>query len=151
MRHALLSLRLALAAVFLYAAYTKLRQPWLLFAMSIDSYQILPEWAVLALGRTLPWLEAVVGALLITGMFLRYVAAGATALLAAFFAMMLRAFLKGMGIDCGCFGLGEAISARTLLRDGLLLAGSLALTWLALRQRWRAKNNDDIISGILRP
>lgn len=48
-----------------------------------------------------------------------------------FFALMTRAFVKGMGIDCGCFGLGEAISARTLLRDGLLLASSIALTLLA--------------------
>ena len=45
MRHVRLVLRLLLAAVFLYAAYTKLRQPWLLFAMSIDSYHMLPEWA----------------------------------------------------------------------------------------------------------
>ena len=135
----LLSLRILLAAVFLYAAYTKLRQPWLLFAMSIDSYQILPEWAVLALGRTLPWLELLVGLLLLTGFALGYVAAGATALLAAFFAMMLRAFVKGMGIDCGCFGLGEAISATTLLRDGLLLAGSLGLTLLSLRSSRRRK------------
>jgi uncharacterized membrane protein YphA (DoxX/SURF4 family) len=57
----LLGLRVLLAVVFLYAAYTKLRQPWLLFAMSIDAYQILPQWAVLALGRTLPWMELLLG------------------------------------------------------------------------------------------
>ena len=129
-----MTLRLALAGVFLYAAYTKLRQPWLLFAMSIDSYQVLPEWAVLSLGRTLPWLELLLGLLLALGFGLRYVAAGATVLLAAFFALMLRAFIKGMGIDCGCFGLGEAISARTLMRDGLLVAGALALTVTTARR-----------------
>ena len=37
-----LVLRLLLGAVFVYAAYTKLRQSWLLFALSIDSYQLLP-------------------------------------------------------------------------------------------------------------
>ena len=47
MRWLRLFLRLLLAAVFLYAAWSKLRQPWLLFAMSIDSYQLLPPWAVL--------------------------------------------------------------------------------------------------------
>jgi uncharacterized membrane protein YphA (DoxX/SURF4 family) len=132
-RRLLLVLRLALAAVFLYAAYTKLRQPWLLFAMSIDAYHLLPEWAVLTLGRTLPWLELLLGLLLATGFGLRYAAAGATILLAVFFAVMLQAYTKGMGIDCGCFGLGEKISPATLTRDGVLLAMSVTLTSLAWR------------------
>jgi len=126
-----LILRLFLAAVFLYAAYTKLRQPWLLFAMSIDAYQLLPAWAVLTLGRTIPWLELLLGLLLATGIGLRYAAAGATILLGAFFAVMLQAYIKGMGIDCGCFGLGEKISPLTLTRDGALLAMSVALLCLA--------------------
>ena len=131
MRRLLIALRLVLAAVFLYAAYTKLRQPWLLFAMSIDAYQILPHWAVLTLGRTLPWLELLIGVLLAAGIALRYVAALATLLLALFFAVMLHAFAKGMSIDCGCFGLGEAISAKTLLRDGALVALCLTLAVLS--------------------
>src|SRR6188508_48370 len=64
-RRAALALRVLLGAVFIYAAYTKLRQSWLLFALSIDSYQLLPEWAVFALARTLPWLELALGVLLI--------------------------------------------------------------------------------------
>jgi len=128
------ALRLALAAVFLYAAYTKLRQPWLLFAMSIDAYQILPEWAALTLGRVLPWLELGLGLLLATGFGLRYAAAGASILLAVFLGVMLRAYVLGMKIDCACFGPGEEISPRTLARDGALLGLSMAVTILALRQ-----------------
>ncbi len=135
MRRLLILLRVLLGAVFVYAAYTKLRQPWLLFAMAIDAYQILPEWASLALGRTLPWFELLLGLLLIGGFGLRWAAAGSTALLGGFFAVMVHAFLQGKEIDCGCFGLGEPISARTLLRDGVLLALSLAVTALALRRR----------------
>ena len=134
MRRLILILRLLLGIVFVYAAYTKLRQPWLLFAMSIDAYQILPEWAVLLLGHWLPWLELGIGLCLIAGVLLRYVAAGATVLLAVFFALMARAFVMGMTINCGCFGLGEAISAETLVRDGALVALSIALTVIAFRQ-----------------
>jgi uncharacterized membrane protein YphA (DoxX/SURF4 family) len=134
MRQALLVLRLVLAAVFVYAAYTKLRDPWMMFAMSIDAYQVLPEWAVLTLGRTLPWLELLLGLLLAAGLLLRHAAAGATMLLGAFFAIMLWAFAKGMAIDCGCFGPGETIGPRTLARDGALLAMSGVLTVLATRQ-----------------
>ena len=109
----------------------KLREPLLLFAMSIDAYQILPEWAALTLGRILPWLELFLGLLLLTGFGLRYSAAGASILLGGFFAVMVRAYVMGMKIDCACFGLGDVIGPRTLARDGVLLALSVGLTALA--------------------
>lgn len=121
-----LVLRLLLGAVFVYAAYTKLRQSWLLFALSIDSYQLLPEWGVLAVARTLPWLELGLGLLLIAGLWLRYVAVAAATLLGGFFTVMAISYARGTGIDCGCFGVGEALSITTLARDGaLVLAGSV--------------------------
>jgi len=43
--------------------------------------------------------------------------------------------MKGMQIDCGCFGPGERLSWLTLLRDGALLAASLWLTVMAMRRR----------------
>jgi uncharacterized membrane protein YphA (DoxX/SURF4 family) len=133
-RHFLVVLRVALAIVFIYAAYMKLREPWLLFAMSIDAYQILPEWAALTLGRILPWLELALGLLLATGFGLRYSAASASIMLAGFFAVMVRAYVMGMKIDCACFGLGDVIGPRTLVRDGVLLVLSVGLTVLALRK-----------------
>ncbi len=127
-------LRLLLSAVFLYAAYTKLKQPWLVFAMAIDSYRMLPEWAVLTVARTLPWLEAAIGALLLFGIGLRFTALAASVLLGTFFAVMVYSYIRGNQIDCGCFGLGEALGPATLIRDGLLVAASVGLTWTA----WRA-------------
>jgi len=120
--------RLCLGAIFLYAAYTKLRHPWMLFAFSINSYQILPEWAVTLLARTLPWLELLLGLLLVSGYQLRCVAVASSALLLGFFAVMLRSHFKGLGIDCGCFGFGEKLGVRTLVRDGALVAVSLAVS-----------------------
>ncbi len=131
--------RILLGAVFLYAAATKLRQPYLLFAMAIQSYHLLPEGAVLFLARTLPWFELLVGVALVSGVLLRYVAATATALLAVFFGVMLRSYQQGSQINCGCFGLGEAISPKTLVRDGALLAISLALTLGAFLAARRAE------------
>ena len=128
-----LFLRLLLGAVFIYAAYTKLRQSWLLFALSIDSYQLLPEWAVFALARTLPWLELALGVLLIAGVALRYLSVVATAILGLFFTVMLVSYFRGAGIDCGCFGVGEALSMKTLLRDGVLLAAAISLVVLSRR------------------
>jgi uncharacterized membrane protein YphA (DoxX/SURF4 family) len=126
-----LALRLVLGAVFVYAAYTKLRQSWLLFALSIDSYQLLPQWAVLTVARTLPWLELALGLLLIAGVSLRHTSVLAAAILTLFFSVMVYQYANGAGIDCGCFGVGEALSAKTLARDGLLLAAAIALVVLA--------------------
>src|SRR5713101_2515198 len=128
MRRLRLALRLLLATVFLYAAYTKLRQPWLLFALSIDSYGMLPQWAVLTVARTLPWLELLLGLLLAFGFGLPYVALATSLQLVIFLGVMLRGYAKGLGIDCGCFGAGEALTIKTLIRDGLLTAGAIVLT-----------------------
>jgi uncharacterized membrane protein YphA (DoxX/SURF4 family) len=127
----ILALRIALGAVWLYAAYSKLKQPWLLFAMSIDSYKLLPEWASLTVARSLPWVELALGVMFISGVFLRYAATIGAAILTVFFAAMISAYVRGLAIDCGCFGPGDAISWRTFLRDGSLLMAAIALAWLS--------------------
>src|SRR5882724_6365805 len=99
MRWVLLSVRIVLGVVFLYAAYTKLSQSWLLFAMAINAYRVLPTWAVELVARTLPWFELLLGVLLISGVVLRYTAAVAALLLSVFFVMMLRSYGLGMEID----------------------------------------------------
>jgi uncharacterized membrane protein YphA (DoxX/SURF4 family) len=134
-RRVVLALRLLLGAVFLYAAYTKLRQSWLLFALSIDSYQLLPEWAVFALARTLPWLEVALGVLLIAGVWLRYLSVAAAGILGLFFTVMVVSYFRGAGIDCGCFGVGEPLSLKTLARDAALLAAAVTLVSLAWKIR----------------
>jgi uncharacterized membrane protein YphA (DoxX/SURF4 family) len=129
-----LALRLFLAAIFCYAAWTKLRQPWLVFAMSVDAYRLLPTWAVFAVARSLPWIELVMGLLLLAGLLSKYTAAAATGLLVLFWLAMLRAWSAGAGLDCGCFGVGESVSPLTLTRDAVLLGLSAALTFLLWRR-----------------
>src|SRR3954454_666558 len=129
-------LRVALGVIFVYAAWVKLRLPWELFAMSIDSYKLLPTPLVEILARTLPWFELVLGLVLIAGRWLRVTSTVTSLLLLVFFSLIVRAALKGQEISCGCFGPGETISWKTMLRDGSMLAGSLFLTAMAfLRPR----------------
>jgi uncharacterized membrane protein YphA (DoxX/SURF4 family) len=134
-RGALIAGRIALAAVFLWAAYAKLRDPWMIFAMEIDAMHIVPGAAVEFLARTMPWFEFLLGVLLVIGMRMRYVASVATALLAAFFVTLLVLYLRGFQGDCGCFGPGEQLGPKTLARDGALLALSIWVTWQAFRKR----------------
>lgn len=135
----LLVIRLGLGAVFAYAAWTKLRDPWLLFAMSVDAYHVLPEWGVTLVARTLPGAELALGLLLIVGIWRRVSSVAASALLTVFFGLMVRAYAQGQTIACGCFGPGEAISPVTLLRDGSLLAGAVFLAVMSFRNRRRPR------------
>jgi len=55
-----------------------------------------------------------------------------TLLLAILSAAASSALLRGLRIDCHCFGDGEALSVKTLARDAtfaIALAASLLLTW----------------------
>jgi uncharacterized membrane protein YphA (DoxX/SURF4 family) len=126
--------RLALAGVFHWAAYTKLRDPWMIFAMEIDAMHIVPGAMVEFLARTMPWLELLVGVLLLIGFQTRVAASVATALLAVFFTTLLVLYLRGFQGDCGCFGPGEQLGPKTLARDGALLALSIWVTWHAFRR-----------------
>jgi len=127
-----LALRIVLGAIFVYAAWTKLRDSWALFAMAIDSYQLLPLRMVEWVAKTLPWVELLIGILLIAGRWMRAAATVTSLLLLVFFGLMVRAYAKGMEINCGCFGPGETLSWVTLLRDGTMLAGSLLLTAITM-------------------
>lgn len=127
--------RLTLGGIFIYAAWTKLRDPWLLFAMSIDAYKILPQWAVEVVARTLPWFELALGLVLVTGRLPKISSVAASALLAVFLGLMVRAYAQGQTIACGCFGNNEAISPLTLARDSALLLGGVFLAVMAFRPK----------------
>lgn len=133
--------RLALAGIFLFAAYAKLKpqaaMPWSgasirtslsMFAMQVDSYQLLPPQLVSPAAHFLPLFELFLGLWLLSGVWLRYSSLVTALLLGAFFAMMVRTYRMGLEINCGCFGPGERLGPKTLLRDGSLLALALAVT-----------------------
>jgi uncharacterized membrane protein YphA (DoxX/SURF4 family) len=140
LRVAAIAVRIVLGVIFIYSAYAKLKDPWALFAMSIDSYGLLPLPWVEFVARTLPWFELLLGVWLITGLFSRISTIFSSLLLATFFALMIRARVKGMEINCGCFGPGEPISWKTMLRDGSLVAGALFIT-IASFLRGRTASN----------
>jgi uncharacterized membrane protein YphA (DoxX/SURF4 family) len=140
MRRVLLILaRMALAGVFLWAAIAKLRDPWMLFAMQLDTMHVLPEAAVTFVARTLPWFELLLGILLVAGIKMRVVGSLASALLVAFFSVMLILYLRGFQGDCGCFGPGEQLGPKTLARDGALVLVSAWITWEAFRRSVAAR------------
>ena len=63
--------RIVLGGIFVYAGYVKLRDPWQLFAMSINSYDVLPLAMAETAARVIPWLEVALGLMVMAGIWLR--------------------------------------------------------------------------------
>jgi uncharacterized membrane protein YphA (DoxX/SURF4 family) len=133
--------RIALALIFIYAAYAKMKPQmnsgWSvgsvrvslsMFAIEIDSFQLLPTWAVNFVANALPTFELFLGFWLLSGIALRYSSLITTLLLAAFFGVLIHAYALGQEISCGCFGPGEHIGPQRLLIESGFLALALAVT-----------------------
>jgi uncharacterized membrane protein YphA (DoxX/SURF4 family) len=133
-RIAVVLLRVLLGGIFIYAGYVKLVEPWQLFAAGIADYEVVPLWAAKFLAHTLPWFEVLVGLMLVVGRWMRVSSVSISLLLLVFFSLMVRAFVGGKEINCGCFGPNELISWKTLVRDGSMLAASLFVTFFAFRK-----------------
>lgn len=117
--------RLALAAVFLAAAYGKLRDPYG-FAVSIYAYRVIPaDWAAPA-ALAMPAIETLASFALLTGLLWRGGSAILGGLLLVFIAALGQAILRGIDIDCGCFGKGSSpVSFWLIARNYLLLLCAL--------------------------
>ena len=116
--------RLLLGLVFIYAAALKMASPQE-FADSIAAYQILPFTVINLAALALPLFELSCGLLVLTGFFLRVGLLGLLGLLVVFAAATIAALLRGLSVDCGCFGPHSWFDTApwvVLLRDGILLA-----------------------------
>lgn len=144
--------RLVLAGIFLFAAYSKMKPqipvPWSvssvktslsMFAMQVDSYQMLPPSQVLRVAHFLPPFELLLGLWLLSGIAVRYSALLTTLVLTGFFGLMIRTYALGLAINCGCFGTSEQVGPKKVFEDGSFFAFSVALTvaafWLHHKSR----------------
>lgn len=140
MKRALLLIgRVLLAAIFIYAGYAKLREPWLQFAVSISTFKLVPDNLLEPMARTLPWFELALGLAILSGVLLRWSALIASLLLALFFGVLIRSYAMGLQVDCGCFGSGEAaLGPLRLAEEAAMLSLALAVTIGAFRTRSRS-------------
>ncbi|HSZ23991.1 MAG TPA: MauE/DoxX family redox-associated membrane protein [Candidatus Sulfotelmatobacter sp.] len=126
-RYAVHAVSLAVAAVFIYAGIDKIHDP-LQFADSIAAFAILPAVLINMLAMGLPPFEIASGLLLI-GPWTRRVGSLAIAIILVVFMIALSsALLRGLTLDCGCFGVGAPSRPRMwveLALDAALLSGAL--------------------------
>ena len=123
-----LVLGIIVGAVFIYAGALKIVDP-VKFATDIANFHVLPWWLGVRVAFYLPWLEVICGLALIVG-WLRSGAVGIlTALTVIFIAATVAAKVRGINLDCGCFGSAtkNLTFAWHMVIDFALLAALLAL------------------------
>ena len=142
-RWLLLVLRLAIGGIFVYAGWTKIQQPQA-FADSIATFRILPEEVINVFASSLPIFEMIVGLLLIIG-WQAQLAAFAVLFVSLVFAMALtQALMRGLQVDCGCFGTVQLSVPRTIVsiaRDVLLLGATFLIYQRELKASLEKEGN----------
>lgn len=133
-------LRLGLAGVLLWSGGAKVSEPRQA-VMAVQAYEILPTSVGEFVGYALPLFELALGLALLLGVATRISAVISGALMTAFVVGVATAWVRGLSIDCGCFGGGGAVAEGeanylpVLLRD----AGFAAMAaWLVVfpATRW---------------
>lgn len=122
--------RIALAVTFIWACIHKIAEPYD-FGMQVATYQILPLSLVNMQAIVLPWVELIVGILLIAGLLTRGAALVTCGLNAMFIVAISMALAADLHLQCGCFSSAEAgaeMDANLIVRDAVFLLVGAAVT-----------------------
>ena len=102
-KYSLEILRLVLAFIFILSALEKFKSLES-FALNVDAYQIFPAIVVNLIVVIIPWLELFVGFGLLFKFKLRANLLLYLILMICFTILVVIAMIKGLDIECGCFG-----------------------------------------------
>lgn len=129
-KYLLFAVRLILGALFIYSAVTKISDLDY-FAKSLYNYRLLPEDSLNFFALIIPWLELIIGVLLVAGIYVRESALLGTILMIVFIGAVAIALARGLDIECGCFGTrdGSKVGILKIIEDVLILLG---FVWLSV-------------------
>lgn len=126
----LLAARFVLGMVFIIAAVPKIAGPES-FAVAVGAYELLPVALLNIVAIVIPWMELLCGIFLVGGAWTRPSAALLGGLLLFFIVAISSAILRGLNINCGCYGGdGTPVGWGKVLEDVALLLPA----WLLLRR-----------------
>lgn len=114
-------MRIMLGGVFIWSGILKVKEP-LEFAQNVANYRIFPVEISFLVALVLPWIELICGVFLIVGLFRRASALVLAGLLCAFLVLIISTMVRGIDVDCGCFGsIGRKVDYLLVLTDAFLL------------------------------
>lgn len=120
-------LQVLLGVVFIYAGLPKIISPED-FVESVENYRILPRILTHIFAIYLPYLEVICGAMLIIAPRKKGATLILLSLLTVFILAILQAIIRGLDIDCGCFGdASRSVGFGVLLEDFLMFITALLL------------------------
>jgi len=129
MRRALVLVsRVALGAIFLWAAATKVPD-MAAFATDVANYRLVPPALVPSTAAIVVGIEIVAGLALVIGVGARAAALVAGGMLVVFVGGLSQALLRGIDLRCGCFGADEAATWGTVARDVMMLVPAAVVLW----------------------
>jgi uncharacterized membrane protein YphA (DoxX/SURF4 family) len=100
---AVLVVRVVLGGIFVVAGASKVGHA-AEFAQQIAAFRLLPQPVIAPMALGLPFLEIMLGGYLVIGLFTRAAAWVAALLLLMFDGAIASAVVRGMTLNCGCFG-----------------------------------------------
>lgn len=114
--------RIYLALVLIISGLDKINN-LTVFADSIANYKILPVQFINILAIIIPWIEVVVGGLLLLGIYIKENSVISFSVLLIFTLAVLSAVIRNLDIDCGCQGTfnGQKVGIIKILENLLLL------------------------------
>ncbi len=130
MKIAVILARFLLAVLFLAAGALKGMHPKE-SVLSVGSYHLTPDWISIAAGISLPGIEVVLGASMLTGFCLRGATVVSGTLGILFAGGVISAIVRNLDTECGCFG-NLAITPRADFRTLGLEVAIVLLSALVL-------------------
>lgn len=102
-KYVIRSARILFGLIFVMAGMEKIVNPSG-FAQSIANYKILPQTFINITAIILPWFELICGILLIFGIWIKENLFILNVLLIIFIVLICISILRGLDINCGCYG-----------------------------------------------
>lgn len=123
--------RIMIGGIFLLAGLAKISDP-VRFLLTLREFQLFPEMSLRFLAVYIPWLEFVLGLSILLGVMHRTSALMLAGLNTLFIIAIGSVILRGIEVDCGCFGLFADILKLPDMADWKAIVRNLVFTGMCI-------------------
>ena len=132
--------------MFIYAGIVKVLDP-LDFAQNIRNYDLVGQSLSFVAAIVLPWLEILAGAFLVAGVWKRGAALVISGLLVFFIVLTVVTMIRGLDVDCGCFGAIDRKAGWSVILEDLAMLYLGLASCLASSNRSRKQSQQVRLFG----
>jgi len=119
--------RIIVGGIFLFAGLAKISDP-VRFLLTLREFQLFPEISIRFMAVYIPWVEFILGLFITLGLLYRTASLMLACLNILFALAILSVILRGIEVDCGCFGLFADILKLPDMADWKAVVRNLLFT-----------------------